>query len=190
MDSNIQIVEKPNWVSLEDVMTCVRKAHDENIKKGIRMSHIEWPIEKVQEFMGANPFVSVALDGEKVVGTACFFERERKSWYFNGRYAYSCFDSVLPEYSGQGIFKQLDCLCEQKALERGLEVMIRDTNAENHRMIDISKKNGYRLVNFKFNEDHFYVIMAKWFKGCPYSKLRCKFKFWKLKKNTICQLKK
>ena len=185
MDSDIKIIEKPEWVSWEDIKQCLYEAHSVNRAKGINMTHYQWPAKKIKESLGESGFMFVALDDDKVVGTAGIGEKYGNRWYMNGRYAYECFASVLPGYSGKGIYKMLEIKREENAKEYGYNVLIFDTHSKNAHRIDIALRNGFRLVHFfrASSNDHYSVVMAKWLKGCPYSSFYCwtKYHFSKLK---------
>ena len=180
MSTSIKIIEKPDWVSWEEIKECLINAHSINRAKGINMTHYQWPEEKLRDLIEPNGVMLVALDGEKIVGTAAFSEKQGSTWYVKGRYAYICFDSVLPEYSGCGIFKKLDILREEIIKERGYGVFIGDTHIKNKSRIRIAKKNGYHLVRcFRGkNSDHYSVVIAKWLNGCPYSRFYCLARFY------------
>jgi len=179
MNSDIKIIEKPDWVSWEDIKQCLYEAHSVNRAKGINMAHYQWPAEKIKESLGEKGFMLLALDGDKLVGTAGIGEKIGKNWYANGRYAYECFASVLPEYAGKGIYKMLEIRREEKAKEDGYDVLIGDTHSKNYHRIDIALKNGFRLVHFfrAASKDHYNVVIAKWLNGCPYSSFYCRMKF-------------
>lgn len=180
MLSDIQIIEKPDWVSWEEIKQCLFNAHSVNRAKGINMTHYQWPAEKIREYIGTNGKMFVALDGKKIVGTAAIIEKRGKSWYTNGRYAYLGFDGVIPEYNGRGIFKKMDEFRKEKALSLRYSILLLDTHEKNKKRIHIAKLNGYRLVNyFRVKSDgHCNVVMAKWSDGCPYSKIYCKVRFY------------
>lgn len=180
MSTNIQIVEKPDWVSWEDIKQCLEYAHSVNRAKGINMTHYKWPVEKIRDYIGPNGVMLVALDGEKVVGTAAIAEIYRDTWYVKGRCAYKCFGGILPEYSGQGIFKNMDRIRDELCLSHNYSVSVFDTHVNNNRRIRIAKAIGYRKVGYfrVSNNDHFNVVMAKWLTGCPYSKVYCNFRFY------------
>ena len=179
MESSIQIIEKPDWVSWDDIKQCLFEAHSVNRAKGINMTHYQWPAEKIKESLGENGFMLVALNGGKLVGTAGIGEKFGKNWYASGRYAYECYASVLPEYAGKGIYKMLEIRREDKAKEEGYDVLIGDTHSKNTHRIEIALKNGFRLVRFfrAASNDHYSVVIAKWLDGCPYSKLYCDIQY-------------
>lgn len=178
MNSSITIVEKPDWVSWEDIKQCLVDAHAINRAAGINMTHYQWPAEKIKDSVENNGTMLVALDGEKVVGTAAIVNKQGRNWYVPGQYAYMCYAAVLPEYSGQGIYKALIKKREEIAREKHFDILLLDTHYENKRIQEIAKKNDYRYVQFlrARSKDHYSVVMVKWLSGCPYSRLFC---FWK-----------
>ena len=138
----IQIVEKTDWVSWEDIKQCLTEAHAANRAKGIHMAHYQWPAEKIKESLGENGIMLVALDGQKVVGTAAIAEKNGKAWYATGRYAYMCFAGVLPEYCGQGIYKALIEKREQLAKSKDYKVLVLDTHSDNLTIQKTAINNG------------------------------------------------
>lgn len=178
-DRSIQIIEKPDWVSWDDIKQCLYEAHAVNREKGINMAHYQWPAEKIKQSLGENGFMLVAMDGDKLVGTAGIGEKFGNKWYVKGRYAYECYAGVLPEYAGIGIYKMLEIKRESKVREDGYDVLIGDTHSKNAHRIDIALKNGFRLVRFfrAASKDHYSVVIAKWLNGCPYSSIYCWMRF-------------
>lgn len=175
----IKIIEKPDWVSWDDIKRCLVDAHAVNRARGINMAHYQWPAEKIREYIGHDGVILVALDGKKVVGTAAISRKVSDGWFAKGEYAYMCFASVLPQYNGQGIYSRLIQLREKIALEQNYTVFVLDTHEKNTKIRKISQSNDYSLVGYfrTMNNDHYNVILAKWVAGCPYSKLYCKFRF-------------
>lgn len=178
-NSSIQIVEKPDWVSWEDIKRCLYEAHAVNREKGINMTHYQWSAGKIKGSLGVKGVMLVALNGKLIVGTAAIGDRVGSRWYNKGRYAYFCFDGVIKDYNGKGIFSQLDSKREEVAREKGYNVLVFDTHAQNTHRQKIALKNGYRYVRyFQANsKDHYCVVMAKWINGCPYSSLYCWAKY-------------
>ena len=179
MTDSIQIVEKPDWVSWKDIKSCLAEAHRNNREKGIRVLHSELPADRIGELIGPQGMVLVALDGERVVGTASLIEKNGKTWYATGRYGYLGFAGVIPEYNGKGIYRDLTRKREEEARERGLTVLVFNTNEKNLRVQEVAKKNGFVDVSYRLSsmKDHYDVYMAKWLDGCPYSSSYCRFRF-------------
>lgn len=186
MENKIQIIEKPDWVSWDDIKQCLFEAHAENREKGINMSHYQWPAEKIRDFVGEKGVVLVAIEGKKVVGTAAIAEKFGKTWYAKGRYAYMCYASVLSSYNGKGLYHSLTEKREEIAKSMGFKTLVFDTHKNNRKIQSIAKKNSYRFVRFfRAGNDHYSVVMAKWLDGCPYSKLYCKMQYQKSKWKTL-----
>lgn len=182
MLDELRIIEKPDWVSWDDIRQCLYEAHSVNRAKGINMTHYLWPSAKIKESLGEDGLMLVALDGNKLVGTAAIADKNSNMWYAGGRYAYMCFAGVLPSYKGYGIYKRLIERREEYAKIRGFNVLLFDTHSKNILIQEIAKKNDYRLVRFflaknKDHYSHYSVVMVKWLNGCPYSKFYCWMKF-------------
>lgn len=173
----VRIIEKPDSISWEEIRQCLIDAHAENRAKGINMTHYQWPAEKIKAFIGDDSVVLVALDGSKLVGVLALNTIEKKKWYVTGKCGYVGFGAVLHEYNGQGIFRKMYDTIEEKARKNGYDVLIRDTNEKNKRMLKISKKEGYRFVDYMAGSDHNSIMRAKWLGECPFSTSYCKRKF-------------
>lgn len=187
MKSCIQIIEKPDWVSWDDIKQCLYEAHAANRANGINMAHYQWPAEKFIETIGENGRMFVALDGEKLVGVAAVCERNGNSWYAKGKYAYMGFAGVLTEYKGHGIYNELIKIREDYVKQQGYEVMTFDTHQNNKVVQNVALKNGYRYVRFfqAASKDHYSVVMAKWIEGCPFSNIYCETKYLVSKMKTL-----
>ena len=181
MNQNIQIIEKPEWVSWDEIHNVLWKAHEKNRQNGIIMALPTLPGNLIREKIEGHGKMLVALDGEKVVGTAALTIKQYSLWCGKGSYAYCCFASVLPEYNGKGIYKALDLKREELALTLQLTRMLGDTHENNKHRLDIAKKAGYKFVDYKYYKNHYNVVMVKWLNGCPYSEFRCKIEFHKRK---------
>ena len=169
MNTEIQIIEKPDWVSWDEIHEVLWKAHEQNRQKGIIMSYPSLSGKEISDRIGDNGIMFLAIDGNKVVGTLALIARIGKLWYDSGKYGYLCFGAVLPEYSGKGIYRLLYQRAECTAKQMGLLVLTRDTNEKNARMLRITKQEGYHFVQLKAYKDHFNIVRAKWLVECPYS---------------------
>lgn len=173
----VQVVEKPDWVSWDEIHDVIWKAHESNRQQGINMRFPALPGEEIKKRVEGNGKMFVALDGNKVVGTAALRTKKASLWCGKGEYAYLCFASVLPEYSGRGIYKQLYEYIERESIKNGLSRVMFDTHEKNSRMAEINLKHGYKKVSYKRYDDHYNIIFVKWLDGCPYSEARCKVEF-------------
>lgn len=177
MSSDIKIIEKPERVSWEEIHQVLWKSHEENRRKGVVMGLPSKSPEELHAFIEEKGKIFVALDGERVVGTLAYIIKEGRSWYNHGRYCYACLGSVLPEFSGRGLFRMLDKKVEDEACVYHLPIIISDTHENNVRMLKISKKEGYQFVSYKVCKDHFNIVRAKWLDGCPYPSWYIKMRF-------------
>jgi ribosomal protein S18 acetylase RimI-like enzyme len=173
----VQVVEKPDWVTWDDIHEVIWKAHESNRLQGINMKFPALPGEEIRKRVECNGKMYVALDGNKVVGTAAIRTKKASLWCGKGEYAYLCFASVLPEYSGQGIYKQLYIHIERESIKNGFSRVMFDTHENNTRIAEINLKHGYKKVSYKRYDDHYNIIFVKWLEGCPYSDGRCKVEF-------------
>lgn len=185
MNSEIKIIEKPDWVSWEKIHEVLWKAHEQNRQKGIMMQLPALSAEELQKFVGEGKMF-VAMDDNRVIGTLALVIKEGKRWYNQGRYGYVCLGAVLPDYSGKGVFRLLYDHVEKEALLLKLPVLTRDTNEKNFRMLKISKKEGYYFVAYIAYRDHFNIVRAKWLNGCPYPSwyINLRFHLSKFKQKT------
>ena len=175
MTEKIQILEKPESVSWDEIHNVLWRAHEQNRQKGIMMLLPALSAKELQKYVGDGKMF-VAMDDNRVIGTIAIIIKEGKLWYNKGRYGYLCLGAVLPDYSGKGVFRLLYDHAEKEARRLNLSVLTRDTNEKNSRMLKISKKEGYHFVAYRACRDHFNIVRAKWLNGCPnplwYIKLR------------------
>lgn len=166
----IEIIDATDIVSWEEVSRVLRTAHSSNVAKGIVLPYPHLPPEQLREKVvdrGGRLFVAKA--GDRIIGTGAIALIDKKLWCGKGKYAYSFLDSVLPEYAGKGIYRRIAEAQEQYALNNGVNRIFLDTDERNLRIQEISRRNGYKLVDYRVRGDHNSVVMVKWLSGCPYS---------------------
>lgn len=169
----IKVLEKPANVSWDDVRDAVFAAHAENRSKGIVMKLPGLPGDEIRAFIErGNGKLFVAMDGERVIGTSAVRVKKVNDWFYNGDTAYLCFVSVLPEYSGKGVYRKLSDAKDEYIEELGFRTVMADTHEKNMRILGILEKQGYKRVGIKKYDDHFNVIMFNWTDGCPYGSFR------------------
>ena len=181
MSKAIQVIEKPDWVSWDDIHEVLVRAHASNREKGINMRKPSLPGEEIEKEVGDDGVMLVALDGNKVLGTAALLPKTGFNWFYKGQYGYLCYASVLPEYHGEGVYRMF---CEQRetyARIKGFNALYIDTHHENKHVIDINLKNGFKRVGVRVFADHWNVVLFKWLDGCPYSDFWCDLMFFKTK---------
>lgn len=177
MNTEINIIEKPDWVSWDEIHEVLWKAHEKNRENGVFMSYPSLTGDEIKKRVENNGKMYLALEGQHVIGTLALIIKQGNKWYNKGMYGYLCFGAVLPNYSGKGIYRSLYKVAETSALNLGISVITRDTNEKNARMLKISKQEGYHFVECKAYKDHFNIVRAKWLDGCPYPSWYIKLKF-------------
>lgn len=133
--------------------------------------------EEIRKKIEGRGMMFVAMDSEQLVGTGAVLFLEKDMWCGKGKYAYSCFDAIIPEYVGKGVYKAIAKAQEQLALSNGVDRIFFDTHEKNRRMIKISMKSGYECIDYKLREDHNSIILVKWLKEKPYSHTQCYNKY-------------
>lgn len=177
MCKSFHILEKPEWVTWDEIHEVLVKAHAKNRDVGIVMRKPGLPGREIEMEIGDDGVMLVALDGEVVVGCAALIPKSGKTWYNDGIYGYMCFAGILPEYSGIGIYKQF---CERReaiAREMDISKLCFDTHENNYKVIEISLNQGFKKVAIKICKDHNNIVLFKWMDGCPFSNLRCMYEF-------------
>lgn len=177
-NGNIQIMEKPEWVSWDDVHNVLWASHKDNRVKGINMRKPGLPGVEIQKEVEPNGKMLVAIDQDHLVGTAAIIFKEGNNWYHKGRYGYLCYASLLQDYQGKGLYGQLMKQREMLAKEANVDLLCFDTHCKNRNVIELNSKKGFYPVAIKVCSDHFNVIMAKWLNGCPYSNCQIKAHYW------------
>lgn len=167
-ENNIQILEKPDWVSWDDIHDVLWNAHKENRQKGINMHLPTLSGEELRKFIEGRGRLFVAMDGEKVVGTLGFVVKEGNKWYNRGRYSYSCLGAVLPEHGGKGVIRALGDKVREAELESGVDVLTSNTNEKNARIQKVLAQRGWVLVGYQACKDHYDKVYAKWLHKRPY----------------------
>lgn len=171
--------EKPKEVSWNSIHECLWAAHAPNRANNINMSFSKLTGEKLKEKVEkGNGKIFVAFDVDKIIGTSAYTIENRNRWFCNEKYAYICLDGVLPEYTGNGIYKNLYLYREIEIRKKNIRVVVFETHEKNKRMRTIQERHGFKLVGYKkCNDGHFNVIMAKWIDGCPFSNYYIKYRY-------------
>lgn len=175
----ITVMLKPDSISWNDIHDLLWTAHAKNRKAGMHMRAPSLPGEKMRE-MVADGKCFVALDGEKLVGTCSFKMAVHPNWFNKGqKTAYCMLEGVLPEYQGRGIYSSLIKTRDEHIIQAGADLMEMNTAEKNTVVLHSLKKNGWRYVDFTCYKDshHYSVVMAKWIKGCPFSRWKCWWMF-------------
>ena len=178
MENSIQIIEKPDRVSWDEIHEAIWESHADNRQKGIIMAFPSLPGEEIRKKIGDAGKMFVAMDGEKVVGTyAVIVKSNSKLWFIRSNYGYLCFMSILPDYRGKGVYRLLTEKCEGYAAQKDLSVLTFDTHERNLKIQKLKEREGFILVSYKACKDHYNVVMAKWLQPCTFSSWYIRLRF-------------
>ena len=180
----IRIMEKPDWVTWDEIAECIHIGQATNNKKGFDMQfgHLtSEELEKDVKGKSGEGYTFVALnEHNKVVGTYSLTVTMVNKWWHKGRCGLRCNTSILPEYRGTDAYFGLRELLEKKEKELGLNVIWGTTSEKNDVVIKINKKTGWKFVEYvpsPLKRDYFSYVFVKWKDGCPYKENLINFRF-------------
>ena len=176
MDSSIQIIEKPDWVSWDEIREVLWVSHAENRDRGIVNTYYSRPSDEIRKFVGDKGKMFVALDGKKVVATGAILIKNKRRWFAKEDYAYACLGAILPEYRRHGIYFPFERLTEAYA-KTFSSLLVTDMHENNVKIQKLRLREGFQYVAYKVCKDHCNVIMAKWFNECSYPIWYIKLRF-------------
>ena len=175
----IQVIEKPDSITYDEIREIIQQAHQENIRNGIRMNTTTLSAAELEQKVGENGKCFVAMDGEKVVGTISCREKQAIRWFYKGTVMEMMLFGIVPSYRGKHIASGLIEAVEKETGEKNRSVILFDTAFDNSHMIELGKKKGYLLVNFFAPPtSHYSVEMAKWLDNCPFSRGYVALRYW------------
>lgn len=172
--SDIIITEKPDSLSFEVIREVLQQAHAANKEKGINLHTTEFSADELEKHIGNSGKCFIALDGDKVVGTASYRIIHRKSWYVDGIVADEVLIGILPAYKGKHIFSRLHTKIENEVKSKDYSMLVYNTAEANLPIQKFGLSRGFRYVGYFVAEDndHYSVVLAKWLKECPFSAFR------------------
>lgn len=175
----IKVMEKPEWVSWDDIHELILAAHKKNIAKGMVMRTAMLPGAELKKIVGEKGKCFVAFSGNQLVGTTSVSVFYGKAWYNKTRLvAHSMLSAILPKFQGLGIQEDMNILRDEFITDIGAEVLQAETAEHNFTVRQKTKQNGYKEVAYGASStDHYYVILVKWLKGKSFSDSYCKFRF-------------
>ncbi len=179
MMSDITVMEKPEYISYDEIHSILERAHSVNRKDGFVMITSNLNGEQIRSRIGEKGKCWVALDGDIPVGTLSMRMVQRNTWYAKGEIPDYMLAGVIPEYQGKHINGILAQQLFAYARQQGYPLIELDTAEDNTHAISVYEHQGFRLVDFlaKKDLDHYSVVMVKWLDDCPYSKNYCRFRY-------------
>ncbi len=166
--SEVIVMERPDFISWEDIRQTLADAHKNNIKHGLVVRSTTLSGDQLRKQV-ADGKCFVALDGNKLVGVAAVRIKTYNKWFCQGKVAHFLLDSVLPDYQGAGIYSQLQKKRYEYIEEEGISIITTNTAANNERMVKMLPKHGFhRAIMFHASDtDHFSITWVKWLKDEP-----------------------
>lgn len=172
-------MEKPDWVSWEEVCDCIHEANTVNDKKGFHMLFSDITPEEIQEKLKTGKCF-VALDNNKVVGTTSFRIFNLNKWYRRGKVIYHCYEGIRPAYRGTDVYFGIQALKEEYVKRTGVRVFQFHTAERNKTIQKMNLRYGFKHVVFKptgKDAKYYSVTMLKWEDGCPFPDWFLKFMY-------------
>lgn len=176
----IRVMEKPDWISWNEVQQCIHDAQLTNKKKGFDMGFGNKTGEQLQKAVGEKGYCFVVLnENNKVIATMTLKVSNICFWWYKGEAGYHCYEGVLPEYRGTDAYFDMHAAVKQKEKELGLRLLWADTAEQNNIVLKASAKKGFKQVQYTtFKGCNYYsIIFAKWLDGCPHSDKKINFMF-------------
>ena len=175
---NIRILEKPDWISYDQIHELLYQAHQSNRDKGFDVKTAHMTGEELEKHIGETGKCFVALDGDKLVGTTSYRILDRDYWCAKGKVVDRVLAGVSPDYKGKHISSMLFSKIVEIAKQEGYQYIESRTAEENEIVQKINIKDGYRYIDFLSTKtDHYTVVMLQWLNGCSYPKWRTNFHF-------------
>lgn len=176
----IKFLEKPDWVTWESILDCIKKSHKKNEKRGFHMTNQDMTGDALrQKLQKGHCFV--AIEGNKVVGTCSTIIKDGNRWWSKGeKVAYTCLDAILPEYQGTDVYFGLRALRSQFIKDSGVDIIQFNTAEQNKVVQKTALKRGAKYVQYSATgkgANYYSVIMAEWTNGCPFSDKYCNFRY-------------
>lgn len=175
------MMEKPEWISWDEIQQCIHDAHLTNNKKGFHQSTGNMTGDELKSKV-CNGFCFVVLDeSNKVIGTMSLIVSKVGFWWYKGMAGYHCYEGVLPAYRGTDVYTEMHKAVIKKEKELGLKLKWATTAESNIIVQKLSQRDGWKKIQYTPNGkgcDYYSVILAKWMDGCPYSDRTINFMFY------------
>lgn len=182
--TKLQIIEKPENITHEQIEDLLNKAHDSN--PNVDYSTADLKEEAFNETLKLGGSVFVALYEGSLTGTMMINIEERHNWYAKGKKHASCrYLGVLPEYSRNGIASRLLEAIIEWAGKNKVETIFWTPASNNYASIALAEKHGFHKVDFYKRKDlnHSTVRLVKYLSSDSVSAFRCLSNFYLRKFN-------
>lgn len=168
----IKYMEKPDWVSWDDVHQCLYNAHQVNRMHGFNMVSQDMSGADLEKKMGKNGHCFVALDERKLVGVSTVrFFKSRRWWAWGKTVAYFGLEGIIKEYQGTDVYFGLYEMRNAAIKKSGVRIIQSNTAEGNTLILRRVQKVGGKFVQYSATgkgADHYSIIMVRWLDGCPW----------------------
>ncbi|MCR5074054.1 MAG: GNAT family N-acetyltransferase [Clostridiales bacterium] len=180
MTNEIVIMEKPSWITYDDIHELLFIAHASNREEaGFHVMTAEMTGERLEKRIGTDGKTFVALDGERLVGTASYRIIYRRFWCLEASFVERTLIAIHPDYQGKHISPLLLQSVFNDVKAKGYKYLLTETAEANTIVRKICTKEGGRHIDFKApRSDHYNVEIVQWLDGCPYPKWYTDFGFF------------
>lgn len=166
MDKQITVIERPEWISYDDIADLLHKAHKSNVEKGLLYSASHQNGEEIKKLLHETGkfYVAITEDNQLVGVSALELLAQSRAWYGRQRpYGKIILEGVLPTYQGMGVFSRLRSVVEKKAFQSA-DFLVLDTAEKNKHARAINKKRGWIEVDClsRATNNFYSVVMVKW----------------------------
>ena len=106
MNEHFFVMERPEWISFDEIAELLHEAYRENVEKGMRYSAAFQNGEEIRRRLHGKGKFFVALNEEKkLIGVSAIEIKDyTASWYGkNQQYGYISMEGVLPDYQGKAL---------------------------------------------------------------------------------------
>lgn len=164
-NDNIVIIEKPENISCESLQQLLHTAHQSNAAKGLIYGTANQSVAEWEKILHKNAICFVALDGDKLAGTATLELRKKSLFFIN--FEIACFGlfGVLPEYKRKHLGDRLLDKCIETYIAKGYKYLYCSTATDNNLFVrNMYEKRGFKKVDFfKAKANNFYSVRyLKW----------------------------
>lgn len=169
-----KIMEKPDWISYEEIADVLHDAHRANVKKGMHFVASSQDGAETERRLGEEGkfFVALSETNELIGVGAIAFMPSCRDWYGKGQACGEIKMVGVPEkYKGKGISTAIYHALEEYGFSR-CDLLVMNTAKDNRIVLDSNARHGWEYVDFKSwkKTDYYSACMAKWKNGCPYNK--------------------
>lgn len=155
---NVQITEKPDWISWEEITELLHQAFAEHYKKGLYYVACNQTVEDTRK-RARNAICLVALLEGRLVGTilvSIYYKNNKKIGYFNQL-------GILEETKGHGIGTQLFGEGIKICLNNQVKEIRCDTSEKAKDVIRFHQRNGFQKIKLvSHSATNYYSVVFRY----------------------------